>query len=115
MKMKSLFCWFIKSVLPILGPLGMCCPFIPFEYFNKGITAGGFLGLLLELIPAYFTAKFAADNYEDYFMGYYDWLASRVSFFETKTGFVIRTFFWSACFYSFFAMMIVGAIFGFPQ
>ena len=75
----------------------------------------GILGLALELIPAYLTAKFAANNYEEYFMDYHDWLASRVSFFETKTGFVIRTFLLGASCYSMVAAFITGLIYGFPK
>lgn len=113
--MKSLFCWFIKSVLPIIGPILLCSVAAPYGFFDGGNAKAGFLSLVLEFVPAFFTTKFAANNYEEYFMGYYDWLASRVSFFETKTGFVIRTFVWSACFYSFFAALIAGGIFGFPK
>ncbi len=114
--MKSLFCWFIKSALPILGPMGLCTVLVPGEYFDdEGKTMIGILGFALQIVLAYATAKFTADNYEEYFMGYYDWLASRVSFFETKTGFVIRTFLWSACFYSFPVIIILGAIFGLPK
>ena len=118
MKMKSLFCWFIKKAIPALGTFaffGCCLPLTPFGYFMEGGNAtAGILALLLEIIPAYFTAKFAADNYEEYFMDYRDWLASRVSFFETKTGFVIRTFVWGASTYSLITSFVVAAIFGMP-
>lgn len=116
--MKQLFCWFIQKILPSLGyiALGLCCPILtPAGYFMEDKMMAGILELALELIPAYFTAKFAANNYEEYFMDYHDWLASRVSFFETKTGFVIRTFVLGASCYSMVASIITSLIYGSPK
>ena len=108
--MKSFFCWILRSNLfYILGCVGAFFA-IALTLGSLGIieSKGNFdfpipsriIFLVLTWLPAYFTAKFVANNYEDYFIGYRDWLASRVSFFETKTGFVIRTFLFSGGIYS---------------
>ncbi len=115
--MKSFFCWILRSNLfYILGCVGAVVAVVSTLGLLGVVESANFdmlpiwyriIFLVLTWLPAYFTAKFVANNYEDYFMGYRDWLASRVSFFETKTGFVIRTFFFSAGIYSVFAWVVV--------
>ena len=112
--MKQFFCWMIAKAFGTLGMLGFMMFGFAGEWYSVAPTAV-VIAYCVALLAAFRTAKFTADNYEDYFVGYWGWMVSRVSFFQTKVGYVVRTFFASLLTYTFVADVIFLMLYDVPK